>query len=71
MKKICILIALMTCLGSARAEEKMAYYLFAYFTDNSPKGQQVCYAVSENGLDFVPLNNGQPILASDSMDSML
>ena len=67
MKKICILIALMTCLGSARAGEKMAYYLFAYFTDNSTKGQQVCYAVSKNGLDFVPLNNGQPILASDTI----
>ena len=71
MKKIGIMIAWMTCLASARAGEKMAYYLFAYFTDNSTKGQQVCYAVSENGLDFVPLNNGQPILASDSMDSML
>ena len=67
MKKIGIMIALMTCLASARAGEKMAYYLFAYFTDNSTKGQQVCYAVSKNGLDFVPLNNGQPILASDSI----
>ena len=55
---------LTACQTGARAGDKMAYYLFAYFTDNTTKGQQVCYAVSANGLDFTPLNNGQPILAS-------
>ena len=47
--------------------EKVSCYLFAYFTDNSTQGQQVSYAVSKNGLDFVPLNGGKPVLASDTI----
>ena len=43
------------------------HYLFAYFTDDTTKGQQVCYAVSKNGLDFTPLNGGRPVIASDSI----
>lgn len=43
------------------------HYLFAYFTNNTTKGQQVCYAVSKNGLDFTPLNGGRPVIASDSI----
>ena len=43
------------------------HYLFAYFTNNSTEGQQVCYAVSDNGLDFTPLNDGKPVLASDTI----
>lgn len=54
-------------IANGMANEKMAYYLFAYFTDNSTKGQQVCYAVSKNGLDFTPLNGGTPVLASDTI----
>ena len=44
-----------------------SHYLFAYFTNNSTEGQQVCYAVSDNGLDFTPLNGGKPVLASDTI----
>lgn len=50
---------------SADNNQPMSRYLFAYFTNNTTEGQQVCYATSENGLDFVPLNNGQPVLASE------
>ena len=44
-----------------------SHYLFAYFTDNTTAGQQVCYAVSDNGLDFTPLNGGRPVIASDTI----
>ena len=47
--------------------DDIRHYLFAYFTSNSTEGQQVCYAVSDNGLDFTPLNGGSPVLASDSI----
>lgn len=60
------MVCVMACMG-VTAREKMAYYLFAYFTDNSTEGQQVCYAVSSNGLDFIPLNGGNPVLSSDTV----
>lgn len=63
---ILLLVAVAHCL-CAFGDEKVSYYLFAYFTDNSTQGQQVCYAVSKNGLDFVPLNGGKPVLASDTI----
>ena len=63
---ILLFVALSHCLF-AFGGEKVSYYLFAYFTDNSTKGQQVCYAVSKNGLDFTPLNGGKPVLASDTV----
>ena len=68
MKKlsICILAALMAA-ATVRAQAPMTHYLFAYFTNNTTEGQQVCYATSENGLDFEPLNGGRPVLASDSI----
>lgn len=42
-------------------------YLFAYFSDNSPEGEQLRYAFSRDGLNFKPLNAGKPVLASDSI----
>lgn len=47
--------------------DDIRHYLFAYFTSNSTEGQQVCYAVSDNGLDFTPLNDGRPVVMADSI----
>lgn len=66
-RSIWLIIILMTCLSCTRTDDGMACYLFAYFTDNTTAGQQVCYAVSENGLDFAPLNGGKPVMASDTI----
>ena len=52
---------------SAQAGEPMAHYLFAYFTSNSTFGQQVCYAVSDDGVNFTPLNDGRPVIDSDTI----
>jgi hypothetical protein len=46
---------------------QMKYYLFTYFTNNTTAGQQICYAVSDNGLDFTPLNDGRPVISSDTI----
>ena len=51
----------------ATSRPVMEHYLFAYFTDNSTGGQQVCYAVSDNGLDFTPLNGGKPVVCADTI----
>ncbi len=47
--------------------KKMAKYLFAYFTGNAPEQEQICYAISNDGFNYTPLNSGKPIIASDSI----
>lgn len=42
-------------------------YLFAYFTGNSPAQEQICFALSTDGYTFTPLNNGNPVVASDTI----
>lgn len=50
----------------AMARKKVAY-LFTYFTGNSPEQEQICYAISYDGYNYTPLNNGKPIIASDTI----
>ena len=44
--------------------QKTCAYLFTYFTGNAPEKEQICYAISEDGWNYTPLNNGEPIIAS-------
>lgn len=37
-------------------------YLFAYFTGNTKNGQNVRFALSEDGYTFTALNNNEPVL---------
>lgn len=62
-----IILFCLTAMGTNRNKAQKEYYLFAYFSNNTTEGQQVCYAVSENGYDFVPLNGGRPIISADSI----
>lgn len=43
------------------------HYLFTYFNNNTTEGQQVCYAVSDDGVNFSPLNDGKPVIVSDTI----
>lgn len=52
--------------GGASAK-KMTNYLFAYFTGNAPEKEQICFAVSDDGFNYTPLNGGKPIIGSDSI----
>ena len=45
----------------------MKAYLFAYFTGNRPAEEQICFAISNDGFNYTPLNGGQPIIGSDSI----
>lgn len=54
-------------IGAQEVEDTHGGYLFAYFINNTTEGQQVCYALSRNGLDFEPLNEGRPVIASDTI----
>ncbi len=50
-----------------KAESPYCSYLFAFFSNNSPYGEQIRYAVSDNGFDYTSLNQGRPVVASDTI----
>ncbi len=44
------------------AISKQGKYLFCYFLGNAPEEERVCFAVSEDGYHFKPLNSNRPII---------
>jgi hypothetical protein len=44
-------------------------YLFAYFTGNSGTQESIRFAVSDNGFEYLALNNDNPILSSSTIAS--
>ncbi|MDE6720670.1 MAG: family 43 glycosylhydrolase [Bacteroidaceae bacterium] len=46
---------------------KMVAYLFTYFNSNAPEDEQICYAISEDGYNYTPLNHGNPVISSDTI----
>lgn len=44
-----------------KAENDGSKYLMAYFTGNEPEQERICFAVSEDGYDFTPLNGNMPV----------
>lgn len=54
---------------NAKENDKSPYssYLFAFFSDNSPYGEQIRYAISDDGLNYTSLNQGRPIISSDTI----
>lgn len=72
MKKFVILYFLLqvTFCAVCSARISAGYYLFVYFTGNMTSQQQICYALSNNGIDFFPLNGGAPVIASDTIAVM-
>jgi hypothetical protein len=42
-------------------------FLFTYFTGNRPEQEQICYALSEDGYNYTLLNQGYPVIKSDSI----
>lgn len=57
-------LALSSCAPKA---DKNVAYLFTYFTGNAPEQEQICYALSNDGYNYTPLNGGRPVIASDSI----
>lgn len=71
LKTLAIGALMATPLLGTQAQEanKSPYssYLFAFFSDNSPRGEQVRYAISDDGFDYKSLNFGRPVIASDTI----
>ena len=51
---------------NSQSSEKVSY-LFTYFTGNAPEEEQICYALSDDGYNFTPLNGGLPVIKSDTI----
>ena len=48
-------------------DEGYSCYLFAYFTGNSSSQEQIRFALSMDGYNYTPLNNGNPVISSDTI----
>lgn len=44
------------------AKSNGSKYLFCYFLGNEPDEERVCFAVSEDGYHFTPLNDNKPVI---------
>ena len=53
--------------GEANDPNEMVAYLFTYFNSNAPEDEQICYAISDDGYNYTPLNNGMPVIESDTI----
>ena len=45
-------------------DNQYSAYLFAYFNGNAQWQEQICFAISEDGFSYTPLNGGDPIINS-------
>jgi hypothetical protein len=57
-----VFAAASTC--SAAPAESASAYLMVHFTGESPRGEQIYFSVSEDGLHWSELNNNEPVLVS-------
>ena len=64
-----MLIMLLTPPVLSAADKDYSGYLFVYFTGDTMDGEQICYAVSEDGYNFHTLNCGKPVLNSREISS--
>ncbi|MGN0050435.1 MAG: glycoside hydrolase family 43 protein [Prevotella sp.] len=69
MRKLILTLCatVMAAVCTAQPNEKKVAYLFAYFTGNAPDKEQICYALSDDGYNYTPLNGGNPVISSDTI----
>lgn len=70
MKRFLTFLLLVMMVGScafAADKNKLTAYVFVYFINNSPEGEQLRYAVSRDGFNWAPLNNGYKIADVDNV----
>jgi len=67
LRTILTLTALTLMVSSLSAKDKYTSYLFCFFSNNTPEGEQIRYAISDDGFNYTSLRDGQPIVASDTI----
>ena len=55
----CLFVAMVCGNATALSAKKNVAYLFTYFTGNAPQEEQICYAISYDGFNYTPLNDGR------------
>ena len=55
------------CIACSLRKEEKVCYLFTYFNGNAPEEEQICYAISDDGYNYTPLNGGKPVIKSDTI----
>lgn len=61
---ITLLLLALSCIASA---QKYTSYLFCFFSNNTPEGEQIRYAISDDGFNYRSLNDGRPVVLSDTI----
>lgn len=76
-KLVSLFLAIMMVVTSVPAFAMTAFagtdnckYLFAYFTGNTKYGQNVRFALSDDGYTFTALNNNEPVLSQTKSDTI-
>lgn len=54
---------------SGPEEKDYIAYLFAYFKGNNVEDEAVCYAISNDGYNYLSLNNNNPVIDSKQISS--
>lgn len=64
LRTLLVAATMFSAVATTNARNK---YLFVYFTGNAPQQEQISYAVSDDGFNYTPLNEGKPVVSSDSI----
>lgn len=67
MKRNTLIALLLSASATLSAAPKYYAYLFTYFTGNRPSQEQISYALSKDGYNYIPLNEGKPVVSSDTI----
>ena len=46
-------MAVFTVTSASAARDEMVAYLFTYFNSNAPEDEQICYAISDDGYNYI------------------
>ncbi|MDE5635514.1 MAG: glycoside hydrolase family 43 protein, partial [Muribaculaceae bacterium] len=64
-----VTISAATARASSPEDKDYAGYLFTYFTGNSMDGEQIRFAVSNDGYNYKALNDNRPVIDSKAISS--
>jgi len=65
---VCLLLSLNLTVGAQNTKKSsFSSYLFVFFSNNTPNGEQIRYALSDDGFNYKSLNAGRPVVSSDTI----
>ena len=63
-----VLVSTSGC-NQLNGDEDYSAYLFTYFVGNGPGEEAIHYAISQDGYQYWALNNGSPVISSNSIST--